>query len=66
MSYRLTQQGDDVTYNVRSCVVNSESDIATLPTDWESGSSALVIETSTVFMLSVPDDITGEKHWVEI
>ena len=65
MAYAIIQQDNDTTYNVRSVVVNTVEDISTLPTKWASGSSALVIENSAVYMLSVADE-NGVKEWREI
>lgn len=66
MAYGIIQQDNDIAYNVRSVVVNTLEDISTLPTKWSSGSTALVLENSAVYMLSVPDETTGAKEWVEI
>ena len=67
MAYGIIQQDNDITYNVRSVVVNTLEDINTLPTKWSSGSTALVLENSAVYMLSVADPEQGvEKQWIEI
>lgn len=67
MAYGIIQQDNDIAYNVRSVVVNTLEDIGTLPTKWSSGSTALVLENSAVYMLSVADPEHGlEKQWIEI
>ena len=60
MSYAITSQGDTIESYVVSCVVDKLTDIETLPTDWKSGSSALCLEDSSVWMLGV------NKLWKEI
>lgn len=65
MGYSIIQQDNDVSYNVIQCVVNLKSEIADLPTTFSSGSTAFVIEDSSVYMLSV-GDATGIKVWKEI
>ena len=61
MAYSITSQSGQTTYQVTEYVVNTDSDVATVPTDVASGSSILVIETGQVYMLSVMED--GTKQW---
>lgn len=61
MAYSITSQSGQTTYKVTEYVVNTESDVASVPTDAASGSSILVIETGQVYMLSVMED--GTKQW---
>ena len=63
MSYSVIQQGDTVQYGVYEVVCDSLEDINTLPTEWASGSSAIVVEgegQTSVFMLGV------DKVWRQI
>ncbi len=61
MAYSITSQSGQTTYKVTEYVVNTESDVASVPTDAASGSSILVIETGQVYMMSVMED--GTKQW---
>lgn len=61
MAYSITSQSGQTTYKVTEYVVNTENDVASVPTDAASGSSILVIETGQVYMLSVMED--GTKQW---
>lgn len=58
--YSIIQQGDTVESYVIECVCDTREDIATLPTAWKTGSSCIVIEDSSVFMLN------NNKEWVEL
>ena len=51
--YRITQQGDTVQNGVIEAVVDYIADVTSLPTSWEAGSSCLVIEDSSVWMLGL-------------
>jgi len=53
MAYSIIQQGDTVQNGIIEAVVDAAADIEELPTNWESGSSCLVIEDSSVYMLGV-------------
>jgi hypothetical protein len=61
MAYSITSQSGQTTYQVTEYVVNTEADVASVPTDVASGSTILVIETGQVYMLSVMED--GTKQW---
>lgn len=61
MAYSITSQSGQTTYQVTEYVVNTETDVASVPTDVASGSTILVIETGQVYMLSVMED--GTKQW---
>jgi hypothetical protein len=61
MAYSITSQSGQTTYQVTEYVVNTEADVASVPTDVASGSSILVIETGQVYMMSVMED--GTKQW---
>lgn len=58
--YSIIQQGDTVESYVIECVCDTREDITTLPTTWKTGSSCMVIEDSSVFMLN------SNKEWVEL
>lgn len=62
MAYSITGQAGVTTYGVMEYVVNTEADVATVPTDDASGSTIAVIETGNVYMLTVMED--GVKEWV--
>ena len=61
MPYSIVNQSGQSTYNIVEYVVNTEDDIADVPTDAASGSTILVIETGQVYVLSVMSD--GTKKW---
>ena len=63
MAYSISSQSGTSTYGVMEYVVNSEADVASVPTDAASGSTILVIDTSNVYMLSVREDSSSEKMW---
>lgn len=48
------------TYGVKEFVLDSEADIASLPKDVVPGSTAIIISTSSVYMMN------SKKEWVEI
>ena len=58
--YSITAQSGNVSSYVMEFQVDKLEDIATLPTTWKTGSSCIVIEDSSVFMLN------NNKEWVEL
>lgn len=59
--YTIIQQGDSVSNYVLQVVVDIKLDIEQLPTkDWNTGSSAICLEDSSVWMLG------NDKKWHEI
>lgn len=60
MAYRLIANGEDIQSGVVELVVDARSEIATLPTDYNPGSDAIVLEDSSVWMLG------NDKEWHEI
>lgn len=56
----LYSQNGDVQYNIVEYVVDTEADLATLPTNVAMGSTALVIANTTVYMLN------SKKEWVKM
>ena len=62
MAYSITGQAGVTTYGVMEYIVNTEADVATVPTKDASGSTIAVIETGNVYMLTVMED--GVKEWV--
>lgn len=63
--YSVIKNNDDSTYGITELVINTVADLASVPTSYASGSSCLCIETSDVYMLSVPDE-DGNKEWKRI
>ena len=61
MAYSISGQSGESTYGIVEYVVNTEADVATVPTEAASGSTIIVIETANVYMLSVIED--GIKEW---
>jgi len=61
MAYSISGQSGESTYGIVEYVVNTEADVATVPTEAASGSTISVIETANVYMLSVIED--GIKEW---
>lgn len=61
MAYSITSQSGQTTYKVTEYVVNTESDVASVPIDAASGSTILVLDTAQVYMLSVKDN--GTRQW---
>ena len=49
--YSIKQQGDTVQSYVIEAVTDTRADIASLPTTWAVGSTCLVIEDSSVWIL---------------
>lgn len=49
--YSIKQQGDTVQTYVNEAVADTRADIASLPTTWAVGSTCLVIEDSSVWIL---------------
>lgn len=49
--YSIKQQGDTVQTYVIEAVADTRADIASLPTTWAVGSTCLVIEDSSVWIL---------------
>ena len=64
MSYSITQQDNDISYNVVQYVVDTREDVNTVPTSAESGSTIFCIEDSSVWMLTC--GILNTKEWKEI
>lgn len=64
MAYSILSQSGQTTYGVTNYIVNEDDDVSTVPTDVASGSTILVIETGTVYMLKVTED--GVKEWAPI
>lgn len=58
--YNITKQADHTTAYVVELVADSEDDIQSLPTYYEPGSSCLVINPASVYILS------NEKVWVKL
>lgn len=60
MAYSIIQQGDTVDTYIMEVMVDNKSDVATLPVNWQSGSSCIVLEDTSVWMLG------NDKVWHEI
>ena len=60
MSYTLYANDDNIAYGVKKFIVDTTADLAQLPKNITPGSSALVIKTSTIYMLS------NEHNWEKI
>lgn len=60
MAYSIIQQGDTVQTYMIEAMCDLRDDVQTLPTSWASGSSCLVIEDSSVWMLGL------DKQWHEL
>lgn len=58
MSFRLTRNRDVTSYGVVSYIVDQDSDINTLPTDHEPGSTAVVAGNSDLYILN------NQHRWV--
>ena len=61
MAYSITEQSGQSTYKVVEYVVNTDADVASVPTDAASGSTIIVIGSGLVYMLTVVED--GVKQW---
>lgn len=55
-----TSTSGHVTYGIKEFVVDMETDVVDLPIECTIGSTALVLETSNVYVLS------GSRKWVKI
>lgn len=58
--YNIKQQGDTVQNGIMEAMVDTRADIETLPTKWLAGSTCLVIEDSSVWILG------NDKVWHEL
>lgn len=58
--YNIIRQGDTDQYDLMSYMCDNLTDIETLPTDCGAGSTCIVIENSSVWMLG------SEGKWKEI
>lgn len=58
--YNITRQGDTDQYDMMSYMADLRSDIETLPTDCAAGSTCIVIEDSSVWMLGT------NRVWTEL
>ena len=58
--YNIKQQGDTVQNGVIEFVADTRADIDEIPTNWAMGSTCLVIEDSSVWILG------SDKIWHEI
>ena len=58
--YNITRQGNTDQYNLMSYMCDNRADIETLPTDCGTGSTCIVIEDSSVWMLGT------DKTWKEL
>lgn len=50
--YSLYANDDDILYGVQKFILDSEEDIEILPKTVKAGSSALIIETSDIYVLN--------------
>lgn len=58
--YNIKQQGDTVQNGVIEAVADHRTDIQELPRKWNVGSTCLVIEDSSVWILG------NDKNWHEL
>ena len=58
--YNITRQGNIDQYDLMSYMCDNRTDIETLPTDCGAGSTCIVIEDSSVWMLGT------DKTWKEL
>jgi hypothetical protein len=58
--HSIIRQNDKQQYGVMEYIVDEESEVSTLPTTASPGSTCLVIETSTTYMLN------NKKQWVKV
>ena len=58
--YNITRQGDTDQYDLMSYMCDNRVDVETLPTDCGAGSTCIVIEDSSVWMLGT------DKAWKEL
>lgn len=59
MNYTIIQQGDTVQTYIMEVMCDNRTDVESLPTNWSAGSSCLVIEDSSLWMLG------NDKKWHE-
>lgn len=50
--YRLYANDDNIAYGIKKFIVDNDNDISELPTSGTPGSSALVLSTSTIYILN--------------
>ena len=58
--YNIKQQGDTVQNGVIEAIADTRADLEALPTKWNAGSTCLVIEDSSVWILG------NDKVWHEL
>lgn len=58
--YNIKQQGDTVQNGIMEFVADTRADINSIPTKWGMGSTCLVIEDSSVWILG------SDKKWHEL
>lgn len=58
--YGIKQQGDTVQNGIMEFVADTRADIDQIPTKWGMGSTCLVIEDSSVWILG------SDKKWHEV
>ena len=58
--YNIKQQGDTVQNGIMEFIADARADIDTIPVNWEMGSTCLVIEDSSVWILG------SDKKWHEL
>lgn len=58
--YNYIAQGENISYNVVELAADFRNDVDTLPTNYAPGSTCLVIEDGSVWMLN------SKKEWVEL
>ena len=58
--YTVIQQADTVQYNKYDCIVDLLEDLDILPTEWSPGSTCIVLEDSSVWMLG------NDRVWHEL
>lgn len=58
--YRLYANDDNITYGIKKFIVDNDNDIDKLPTSGTPGSSALVLSSSTIYILNT------QQHWIKM
>ena len=58
--YSLYANDDNISYGIQKFVLDTDSDITNLPVDIKPGSSALIINSSNIYVLN------HEKKWIKI
>lgn len=58
--YSYIMQGEDITYNVVELTADTRDDVNALPTSCAPGSTCLIIEDSSVWMMN------SKKQWIEL